>query len=54
MRKLLSDVDSVLCLMDDVLVFGKDESERNDRIAAELQRIESAGVTLSFSKSEIR
>ena len=36
MNRLLSDVDSVLCLMDDVLVFEKEEREHNDRLAAEL------------------
>ena len=52
MSKLLSGLHGVLCLMDDVVVFGKDKNKHNDRLTAVLKRIETAGVTLNSSKCE--
>ena len=52
MSQLLTGLHGVLCLMDDVLVFGKDEKEHSDRLDAALKRIEMAGVTLNPSKCE--
>ena len=52
MSQLLTGLHGVLCLMDDVLVFRKDEKEHSDRLDAALKRIEMAGVTLNPSKCE--
>ena len=54
MSKILSQLDGVLCLMDDVLVFGKDQTEHDKRMKAVLQKIETGGVTLNPSKCEFR
>ena len=47
MSAILSGLDGVVCQMDDVLVFGKDQSEHDARLTAVLKCIESAGVTLN-------
>ena len=52
MSELLMGLEGVQCQMDDILVFGKDEAEHNNRLVAVLQRIEEAGVTLNPEKCE--
>ena len=47
---ILEGVDGVTCLIDDVLVVGKDEVEHDARLTRALQRIEDAGVTLNKEK----
>ena len=59
MSTMLSGLQGVLCLMDDVLVFGRDQEQHNKRLEAVLCRIQSTGVTLNpskceFSKSQIK
>ena len=56
---MLSGLPGVLCLLDDVLVFGKNQTEHDAHLEAVLKLIESAGVTLKpskceFSKSELK
>ena len=50
MNRILSGLDGVLCLMDDVLVFGKDRKEHDERLTAALKKIEAAAATLNPSK----
>ena len=52
MNAVISGLDDVLCLMDDVLVFRQDEDEHHRRLMMALQKIQSAGVTLSWDKCE--
>ena len=52
MSNLLDGLPGVLCLMDDVLVFGRDRAEHDERLMAALRRIEAAGVTLNPQKCE--
>ena len=47
---ILEGVDGVTCLIDDVLVVGKDEVEHDARLTRALQRMEDAGVTLNKEK----
>jgi len=59
MSTMLSGLQGVLCLMDDVLVFGHDQQQHDKRLEAVLSRIQSAGVTLNpskcdFSKDQIK
>ena len=54
MSKIFSPLNGVLCLMDDVLVFGKDQTEYDERLKAVLQKIETAGATLNPSKCQFR
>ena len=52
MSELLTGLQGVLCHMDDVLFFGKDHAEHNQRLEAVLRRVEEAGATLNPSKCE--
>ena len=59
MSELLTGLEGVVCLMDDVLVGGKTQQEHNDRLEAVLNRMRAAGLTLNrekceFSKDNIR
>jgi ribosome assembly protein YihI (activator of Der GTPase) len=40
--------------MDDVLVFGKDKAEHDERLVKVLKRLQSAGITLNRSKCEFQ
>ena len=54
-QKIIStifDLAGILCLMDDILIFGKDQKEHNTRLTAALERIQAAGVTLNKDKCE--
>lgn len=50
MSEMLKDHDGVLCLMDDVLVYGKTESEHNDRLDKVLKTMQKVGMTLNKDK----
>ena len=52
MSTILDGLAGVLCLMDDILVFGKDQKEHDTRLTAALERIQVAGVTLNKDKCE--
>ena len=59
MNSMLSELPGVLYLMDDVLIFSKNQAEHDAHLEAVLKRIESADVTLNpskceFSKSELK
>ena len=54
MSAILSGLEGVLCLMDDILVFGTDEGEHHRRLTRVLRRIHSAGVTLNPAKCEFQ
>ena len=44
-RLILSGQEGVLCHMNDVLIFGKDHEEHDDRLLSALQKIRKAVVT---------
>lgn len=50
MSKVLSGLDGVVCMMDDILVYGCSQEEHDDRLAVALRQIERAGVTLNKEK----
>ena len=50
MSEILAGLEGVLCQMDDVLIFGRDQAEHDRRLEAVLTRIEKAGVTLNPQK----
>ena len=52
MGQILEGLPGVLCLMDDVIITGKDQTEHNERLQATLERLEAAGVTLNPQKCE--
>ena len=49
---MLEGLQGVLCLMDDVLVYGRDQEDHDRKLEAVLQRVQSAGVTLNPDKCE--
>ena len=52
MSTILDGLVGVLCLMDDILIFGKDQKEHDVRLTTALERIQAAGVTLNKDKCE--
>ena len=48
----LKDLDGVLCLVDDVLVYGKSQGEHDERLVAVLKCIEECGMTFNGDKCE--
>ena len=50
MEKILIGLDGVICLMDDILVYAKDESTHWDRLKLVLERCSKAGLTLRKDK----
>ena len=59
MSEILTNLDGVVCQMDDILVFGKSYHEHDQRLRAALKRIRNAGLTLNkekcqFSQTEVK
>ena len=52
MNTILEGLEGMVCLMDDVLIFGSNKDEHNIRLMAVLQRLEKAGETLNFQKCQ--
>ena len=52
MNQILEGLEGVLCLMDDVLIFGKDKEQHDVKLMEVLKRIAEAGVTLNSEKCE--
>lgn len=52
MSAILTGLDGVVCMIDDVLVHGRTQEEHDCRLAAVLERIRKAGVTLNGEKCE--
>jgi len=53
MKQLLSRLSGVLCLIDDILVYGSSTQEHDKRLKAVLDTIQSAGITLNQAKCEL-
>lgn len=47
MSALLDGLEGVVCVIDDVLVYGKDQDEHDDHLLKVLQHLEAAGLTLN-------
>ena len=52
MMQILEGLDGIVCLMDDVLVFGSSQAQHDARLNRVMRRIEAAGVTLNREKCE--
>lgn len=50
MSTILGGLEGVVCLVDDVLVFGETEQEHDERLMAVLTRISESGLTLGREK----
>ena len=59
MSSILRGTAGVVCLMDDVLVYGESQEEHDERLLVVMKRLQDAGLTLnkekcSFSQREVR
>ena len=59
MSEILEGLEGVVCQMDDILVYGSDQTEHDRRLHAVLAKLQDSGITLNeekceFSKSEIK
>ena len=52
--EILSGLKGIVCLLDDVLVYGETPQEHDERLMAALKRISKAGLTLSREKCSFR
>lgn len=52
MEKILHGLKGVICLMDDILVFGKNPTQHWQRLGEVLKRIEQSGIKLKKEKCE--
>ena len=52
MNEILSGLPGVVCLIDDVLIYGSIQEEHDKHLQAVLERIQSAGATLNKEKCE--
>ena len=52
MTKILDGLNEVVCLIDDVLIFGSTQTEHDSRLMAVMERIKAANVTLNPKKCE--
>ena len=50
MSAIPTGLDGVVCLIDDVLVFGRSQMEHDNRLQNTPERIQNAGVTLNYKK----
>jgi len=59
MLNILQGLSGVVCLMDDILVHGRTQTEHDERLDAVLTRLKGSGITLnaekcSFSQTEVK
>lgn len=52
MQKVVMDLPGVVCQMDDILIYGSDQTEHDERVRRVLQRLEETGITLNKEKCE--
>ncbi|XP_061159755.1 uncharacterized protein K02A2.6-like [Syngnathus typhle] len=53
MSMILNGLPGVVCHMDDILIWGKDQPEHNARLHTVLKKLQAAGVTLNMDKCEL-
>ena len=49
---LLSGFSGVVCLIDDILIYGRNQEDHDKNLTAALERIAAAGLTLNRKKCE--
>ena len=52
MSEIVSGLEGVVCMVDDVLVHGRTQEEHDQHLGAALARISNAGVILNDEKCE--
>ena len=53
MKQVFEGLDGVEVMMDDVLIWGKNEKEHNDRLRAALERVKNNNLTLNKKKCKL-
>ena len=51
---ILRDMEGLVCLIDDILVFGKTQHEHDECLYPVMKRLQEAGLTLNLAKCEFR
>ena len=54
MNSIIEGLEGVICLIDEVLVVGKDVTEHDTRLMRVLERLKTVGVTLNRGKCSFR
>ena len=52
MSEVLHDLEGTRCMIDDTIIYGRDQEEHDARLEAALERIKSTGLTLNREKCE--
>jgi len=52
MSDILAGLEGVVCMIDDILIHGSTQEEHDQRLAAVLERLRKAKVTLNLAKCE--
>ena len=52
MNTVLNGLEGVICLINDVLIHGKDKNEHDERLRKVLERLQESGVILNNDKCE--
>ena len=50
MSSILNGIAGVVCLMDDILVYGQSQTQRDDRLVKVLRQLKESGLTLNSDK----
>lgn len=50
MSKILSALPGIICHIDGILIYGKDQDEHDTRLRTTLETIKNAGLTLNHNK----
>ena len=50
MSRILEGLEGIVCQIDNILIFGKDQDQHDAWLTVVLRRIQSAGVTLNKDK----
>ena len=53
MSKILSGLPGIICHIDDILIYGKDQDEHDIRFRAALEAIKNAGLTLNHNLTNV-
>ena len=54
MSEILRGLEGVVCMVDDILVYGKDQEEHDERLREVLRRLQKSGLTLNKEKCQFR
>ena len=53
MLVILTNLDGVICMTDDILIYGRNQEEYNKQLSDVLNKLQQAGVTLNKEKCKL-